>query len=272
MKRSKGNNGIAIRQGAEADGLRLAGHTAAEVLRKTVEVIRAGVSTGEVDAAAAQFMADLGCRSAFLGYRCFSGQVCISLNEEVVHGIGRANRFIQNGDIVKIDVGVIKDGWIGDNATTVPIGAIRPEVHQLLRATEESLHVAISHAVPGGMLRKLCGSVEDFVKRFNFTVVKQFVGHGLGRKLHEKPEVPNFDSGNIKTRLAAGMVLAIEPMVNMGTGEVEILSDRWTAVTRDRRPSAHFEHTVLITDDGPEILTPRTRLTPPMEVEPAAAG
>ncbi|MDB6134960.1 MAG: met pdase i: methionine aminopeptidase type i [Verrucomicrobiales bacterium] len=269
MKRSNGNNGIAIRKGAELDGLRLAGHTAAEVLGKAAALIRPGVSTGEVDAAAAQFMADAGSRSAFLGYRGFSGHICISLNEEVVHGIGRAGRIIQNGDIVKIDVGVIKNGWIGDNATSVPVGAIRPDVHQLLRATEESLHVAISHAVPGGMLRKLCGSVEEFVRRFNFTVVRQFVGHGLGRKLHEKPEVPNFDSGNIKTRLMPGMVLAIEPMVNMGTGEVEVLADGWTAVTRDRRPSSHFEHTVLITEEGPEILTPRARLTQPMEPVPA---
>ena len=264
MKRHHGQNGIALRKGAEVDGLRDAGHTAAAVLLKTVAIIRPGVSTAEVDAAAAQFMADAGCRSAFLGYKGFPGQVCISLNEEVVHGIGRTRRIIQNGDIVKIDVGIVKNGWIGDNATSVPVGAIRPEVHQLLRATEESLHVAISHCQPGGMLRQVCGSVEAFVQRFGFTVVKQFVGHGLGRKLHEKPEVPNYDSGKIKTRLEPGMVIAIEPMVNMGTAEVEVLADRWTAVTRDGKPSSHFEHTVLITEDGPEILTPRERLTLPL--------
>ena len=264
MKRPSGQHGITLRKGAEADGLRSAGHAAAGVLAKTAALIRPGISTAEVDAAAAQFMADAGCRSAFLGYRGFPGQVCISLNEEVVHGIGRARRIIQNGDIVKIDVGIIKNGWVGDNATTVPVGAIRPEVHQLLRATEESLHVAISHAIPGGMLRTLCSSVEGLVKRYGYTVVRQFVGHGLGRKLHEKPEVPNFDCGKIKTRLEVGMVIAIEPMVNMGTAEVEILADRWTAVTRDGKASSHFEHTVLITPDGPEILTPRARLTPPM--------
>jgi methionyl aminopeptidase len=264
MKRHHGQNGIALRKGAEVDGLRGAGHTAAAVLLKTVAIIRPGVSTAEVDAAAAQFMADAGCRSAFLGYKGFPGQVCISLNEEVVHGIGRTRRIIQNGDIVKIDVGIVKNGWIGDNATSVPVGAIRPEVHQLLRATEESLHVAISHCQPGAMLRQVCGSVEAFVQRFGFTVVKQFVGHGLGRKLHEKPEVPNYDSGKIKTRLEPGMVIAIEPMVNMGTAEVEVLADRWTAVTRDGKPSSHFEHTVLITEDGPEILTPRERLTLPL--------
>ena len=264
MKRQHGQNGIALRKGAEVDGLRTAGHTAAAILLKAAELIRPGISTAEVDLAAAQFMADAGCRSAFLGYKGFPGQICISINEEVVHGIGRPRRIIQNGDIVKIDVGIVKNGWIGDNATTVPVGAIRPDVHQLLRATEESLHLAISHCQPGEMLRKVCSSVDLFVQRFGFTVVKQFVGHGLGRKLHEKPEVPNYDSGKIKTRLEPGMVIAIEPMVNMGTAEVDVLADRWTAVTRDGRPSSHFEHTVLITAEGPEILTPRQRLTPPM--------
>ncbi len=255
---------VPIRKGAELDALREAGHTAAEVLSKTAALVRPGISTLEVDQAAAQFMADLGCRSAFLGYRKFPGQICISLNHEVVHGIGRADRIIQHGDIVKIDVGVVKNGWIGDNATSVPVGVVRPEVHQLLRVTEESLHVAISFARPGEQLRKLCGSVEAFVKRYGFTVVEQFVGHGVGRQLHEKPEVPNFDNGRIRLRLEPGMVLAIEPMVNMGVADVSVLADKWTAVTRDRKPSSHFEHTVVVTDDGPEILTPRPRLNPPM--------
>lgn len=255
---------VHIRKGAELDGLREAGATAAAVLAKTAALIRPGISTLEVDQAAAQFMADLGCRSAFLGYRKFPGQTCISLNYEVVHGIGRKDRIIQHGDIVKIDVGIVKDGWIGDNATTVPVGMVRPEVHQLLRVTEESLHVAISHARAGEPLRTLCGSVDKFVRKFGYTVVEQFVGHGVGRKLHEEPNVPNFDNGKIKLRLEPGMVLAIEPMVNMGVAEVNVLSDRWTAVTRDRKPSAHFEHTVVVTEGEPEILTPRQRLTPPM--------
>ena len=255
---------VPIRKGAELDGLREAGHTAAEVLRLTAAVVRPGVSTLEVDRAAAQFMRDKGCRSAFLGYRSFPGQICISLNEEVVHGIGRQDRLIQHGDIVKIDVGIVKNGWIGDNATTVAVGMIRPEVHQLLRVTEESLQIAISHARAGEPLRNLCGSVDKCVRRFGYTVVEQFVGHGVGRKLHEKPEVPNFDNGKIKLRLEPGMVLAIEPMVNMGVSEVNILSDRWTAITRDRKPSAHFEHTVVVTEGDAEILTPRPRLTQPL--------
>ncbi len=255
---------VPIRKGAELDAMREAGHTAAAVLAKTAALIRPGISTLEVDQAAAQFMADHGCRSAFLGYRKFPGQICISLNHEVVHGIGKRDRIIQHGDIVKIDVGITRNGWIGDNATTVPVGMIQPEVHQLLRATEESLHIAIQFARPGEQLRNLCGSVEKFVKRFGYTVVEQFVGHGVGKQLHEKPEVPNFDNGRIKLRLEPGMVLAIEPMVNMGMAEVSILGDRWTAITRDRKPSAHFEHTVVVTTGEPEILTPRPRLTTPM--------
>ena len=255
---------VPLRKGAELDGLREAGAAAAEVLAKTAALIRPGISTLEVDQAAAQFMADLGCRSAFLGYRKFPGQTCISLNEEVVHGIGRKDRIIQHGDIVKLDVGIVKNGWIGDNATTIPVGMIKPEVHQLLRVTEESLHIAISHARAGAPLRTLCGSVDKFVRQFGYTVVEQFVGHGVGRKLHEEPNVPNFDNGRIKLRLEPGMVLAIEPMVNLGVCDIIILSDRWTAVTRDRKPSAHFEHTVVVTTGEPEILTPRPRLTPPM--------
>jgi methionyl aminopeptidase len=225
--------------------MRLAGHTAAEVLRRTAEVVKAGMSTKAVDEAAGQFMSEAGCRSAFLGYRGFPGRICISL---------------------KIDVGITKGGWIGDNALTVAVGMVSPEVHQLLRVTEESLLTAVSHAVPGGQLRTLCGSVEKLVRRFGFSVVQQFVGHGVGKQLHEAPEVPNFDNGRIKVRLEPGMVLAIEPMVNVGTPEVVVLSDRWTAVTRDRKASSHFEHTVVVTEDGPEILTPRARVTAPLAV------
>jgi methionyl aminopeptidase len=253
---------IPLRKGAEAQGLREAGHLAAEILAKAAAMAVPGISTLDVDRAAADLMVKAGCRSAFLGYKGFPGHICISVNEEVVHGIGRAQRRIANGDIVKIDVGIVHNGWIGDNATTVPVGAVRPEVFQLLRVTEESLLRAVALARAGAPLRELCGSVERFVNRYGYSVVRNFVGHGVGRKLHEKPEIPNFAHNKIKTRLEAGMVLAIEPMINMGTGEVEILkSDNWTAVTRDRLPSAHFEHTVLVTDGDPEILTPRPRLT-----------
>jgi methionyl aminopeptidase len=259
------HKGIPLRKGKEIDGLRISGQVAAEVLAKAAALIKPGVSTLEIDKAAAQFMADLGSRSAFLGYRGFPGHICISINSEVVHGIGRANRFIANGDVVKIDVGIIKDGWVGDNATTVPVGAVRPEVYQLLRVTEESLLNAITYARPGSMLRDLCASIETLVTRFGYSVVRNFVGHGVGRKLHEKPEVPNYYHKDVKTRLQPGMVLAIEPMINLGVPDVNILStDNWTAVTADGKASAHFEHMIIVTEDEPEILTARPRLTPPI--------
>ncbi len=258
--------GIPLRKGAEADGLREAGHTASRILAKTAALCKAGVTTLDIDQAAADFMRDENCRSAFLGYRGFPGNICISINQEVVHGIGRKNRTVMNGDIVKIDVGISKNGWIGDNATTVPVGPVRPEVYQLLRATEQSLLNAVALARAGLMLRDLCGSVERFVGKYGYTVVRSLVGHGVGKKLHEKPEVPNFYVKGVKTRLLPGMVLAIEPMVNMGTDEVDILrEDNWTVVTRDNAPSAHFEHTVLVTEGDAEILTPRTRLTPELK-------
>jgi len=250
--------------------MRAACRLAAEILRKTAREVKIGVSTKEVNDAAARFMEESGCKSAFFGYRqrtggpAFPGHICISLNEEIVHGIGRANRIIQNGDIVKIDVGIVKDGWVGDNATTVPVGMVDPKILQLLRATEESLHVAIDYARRGEQLKKLCGSVEKCVNQFGYRVVREFVGHGVGRQLHEDPQVPNWPDPRIKVRLQPGMILAIEPMVNMGTDQVTVLGDDWTVITQDRQPSAHFEHTVLVTDGEPEILTWRERLTAPV--------
>ena len=252
--------------------MREAGHTAAAILKRTAELARPGASTKEVDAAAAQFIADAGCKSAFLHYvqrrggPPFPGNICISLNEEIVHGIGHPHRIIQSGDIVKIDVGIItKEGWVGDNAKTVPVGMIEPDVRQLLQATEDSLDAAIGFARAGEKLRSLCGSVEKCVRKYGYRVVREFVGHGVGRRLHEEPQVPNWADPRIKVKLAPGMILAVEPMVNMGTDQVEVLDDEWTVITRDRLPSAHFEHTVLVTEGEPEILTPRERLTEPLD-------
>lgn len=179
----------------------------------------------------------------------------------MVHGIGGSRR-IQPGDLVKIDVGVSKGGWIGDNAVTVPVGPLTPEQRLLLAATEQSLFEAIERARDGVRLADLCGSVEAFVRLHNFSVVRDLVGHGVGRQLHEKPEVPNYRPLQRTPVLKAGMVLAIEPMVNAGVGEVDWLDDGWTVVTRDRKASAHFEHTVLVTEGDPELLTwrPRTAL------------
>jgi methionyl aminopeptidase len=255
---------IHLRQGREVEAMRRAGHTAAEVLRLTAGVVRAGMSTAEVDRLAAEFIRERGCISAFLGYRNFPGHICISLNDEVVHGIGRSSRIIQDGDIVKIDVGIFQDGWVGDNAVTVPVGTIAPETWRLLQSTEDALDAAIALARHNGSLRDLCGAVEKVVTGHGFTVVKQFVGHGVGRRLHEEPQVPNWADPGIRTKLKAGMILAIEPMINAGRGKTRTLADNWTAVTIDGKPSAHFEHTVLVTQDGPEVLTPRARLTEPL--------
>jgi methionyl aminopeptidase len=252
---------IPIKSAADIARMRIAGEVASTVLQETAKAIEPGKTTLEIDQVAAQLIEKHGATSAFLGYREFPGTICISVNDEVVHGIGGSRR-IQPGDLVKIDVGVIKGGWIGDNAVTVPVGTITEEAKRLLVATEQSLFEAIDRARAGKRLAELCGSVEAHVRRFGFAVVRDLVGHGVGRDLHEDPQVPNYRPMERTPVLKPGMVLAIEPMVNAGTGHVEWLDDGWTVVTRDRKPSAHFEHTVLVTEGEPELLTwrPRTAL------------
>lgn len=256
---------VPIRKGRQLDFMRTAGGIARDILLKAAAQVAPGVTTAEIDSYVAECIRERDCVSAFLGYQSgngpkFPGHICISINEEVVHGIGSARR-IQFGDIVKIDVGIIKDGWVGDNALTVPVGEIEPETRRLLFATEESLEEAIRHARAGVMLGDLCASVERKAREFGFSVVREFVGHGVGKNLHEEPQVPNFRPKNNKPRLRAGMILAIEPMVNQGSPSVKVLGDDWTVVTADGKPSAHYEHTVLITDGEPEVLTARDRLT-----------
>jgi methionyl aminopeptidase len=251
-------SGIPIKSSAEIARMRIAGKCAARILKFLSGMVAPGVSTGEIDAAAAEKIREEGCTSAFLGYvvhgRPFPGHICISVNEEVVHGIGGGRR-IRYGDIVKIDVGVIKDGWIGDTATTVPAGAIDPKWLKLLQVTQLALEVAIKHARNGVRLGDLCASIENEVTVNGYSVVRDFVGHGVGRKLHEEPQIPNFGRRGTGPKLRPGMTLAIEPMVNMGAPAVRTLADQWTIVTADGSPSAHFEHTVLITEGEPEILT-----------------
>jgi methionyl aminopeptidase len=194
------------------------------------------------------------CKSAFLGYRKFPGNICISVNEEVVHGIGGPRR-LQLGDIVKLDVGVNKSGWIGDTATTVAVGSINPTAAKLLEVTQAALMGALAHAHSGKRLGDLCSSIEKSVLEHGFSVVREFVGHGVGKKLHEEPQVPNFGVPGEGPKLKPGMTIAIEPMVNVGKPGIKVLSDNWTVVTADGHLSAHFEHTVLITRGEPEILT-----------------
>lgn len=245
---------IPIKTDKEIEKMRLASRAAAQVLEKVASLIRPGITTGEVDQAAADFIAQFGGKSAFLGYRGFPGHICISINEEVVHGIGGPRR-IQYADIVKLDIGVIVNGWVGDTALTVPAGAIDPSVQRLLTVTEDSLLKAIPFATDGRHLGDLCSAIEDEVVANGYSVVREFVGHGVGRKLHEEPQVPNFGRKGTGPKLKAGMVLAIEPMVNMGGSAVKILDDGWTVITKDRKPSAHYEHSVLVTKGEPEILT-----------------
>ena len=252
---------IKIKTPHEIGRMRIAGQVASEVLMELVKAIEPGRTTLEIDQLAAELMRERDCKSAFLGYRGFRGQICISVNEEVVHGIG-GPRKIQPGDIVTIDVGVVKSGWIGDNAITVAVGEVTDETRRLLIATEESLFQAISHARAGERLADLCGSVEEYVAPLGFTVVREFVGHGVGRDLHEEPNVPNYRPQGKSPILEPGMILAIEPMVNAGTRSIRILDDGWTVVTTDGKPSAHFEHTVLITEGEPEVLTRRPRGVP----------
>jgi methionyl aminopeptidase len=253
---------IPIKSEADLRVMRSACATASEILQATAAYIEAGRTTKEVDAFAASEIARHGCTSAFLNYRGFPGNVCIGLNECVVHGIG-TDREIKDGDIVKIDVGIHKDGWVGDNATTVAVGEIDEPTKVLLAATEQSLFNAIEYAIEGNRLWDLCGSVNDHVRKYKFTVVRDLVGHGVGRDLHEEPQVPNYrPMGRRSPVLKAGMVIAIEPMVNAGTSRVKTLEDGWTMITEDHANSAHFEHTVLVGKEAPEILTwrPRTAL------------
>lgn len=249
---------IPIKSPSEIDKMRDAGRTASNILERVSALVRPGITTREVDQAAADYMSDAGVTSAFLGYKKFPGHICISVNEEVVHGIGGTRR-IQYGDIVKLDIGVFQKGWVGDTAKTVPVGVIDVKVERLLRVTEETLHMAIAMATRGRRLGDLCAAIEEEIAANGYSVVREFVGHGVGRKLHEEPQVPNYGKKGSGPKLKPGMVIAIEPMVNMGRATVRILSDNWTVVTGDAMPSAHFEHSVLITKEEPEILTWRER-------------
>ena len=249
---------IPIKNEREIEKMRQACSLAAQILDQLGTLLRPGVTTGDIDRAAGEMMKEANCKSAFLGYRGFPGQICISVNEEVVHGIG-GNRRIQYGDVVKLDCGVVKDGWVGDTAKTVPVGAVKPEWQRLLTVTEDVLERVIPMDTAGRRLGDLCAFIEDEVVANGYNVVREFVGHGVGRKLHEEPQVPNFGRPGTGPKLKAGMTLAIEPMVNLGTAGVKTLSDGWTVITADGLPSAHFEHTILITKGEPEILTWRKR-------------
>ncbi|OGW56374.1 MAG: type I methionyl aminopeptidase [Nitrospirae bacterium RBG_13_43_8] len=228
------------------------------VVADTIEairlMIRPGLTTQEVESFADARIRELGGVPAFKGYRGYPASICTSVNDEVIHGIP-SKRLLQEGDILSIDLGVYKDGFYGDGAVTVPVGQIVPTLEKLLRVTEESLYVGISNAIVGNRVSDISCAVQRHVESNGFSVVKAFVGHGIGRELHEDPQIPNFGPPGRGPRLVEGMTLAVEPMVNLGGHEVLVLDDGWTAVTADGKPSAHFEHTVLVTSEEPRILT-----------------
>jgi methionyl aminopeptidase len=231
---------------------------ASNILEQLSSMLCPGITTRDVDQSAAKLMEMAGCRSAFLGYRKFPGHICISVNDEVVHGIGGSRR-IQYGDIVKLDIGVVLGGFVGDTAATIAVGVVNDDVQRLLGVTEEALYRGIENAREGNRLAEVCAAIQDEVESNGFSVVREFVGHGVGRHLHEEPQIPNYRTSGPTARLRAGMTLAIEPMVNMGRATVKVLDDDWTVVTSDHSPSAHFEHTVLVTKGEPEILTWREK-------------
>jgi methionyl aminopeptidase len=233
--------------------------TSGIALRQVHDVVKAavhpGATTMDLEHAAAAKVKELGVKAAFLGYHGYPAILCTSVNEEVIHGIPSDKRVLREGDVVSVDCGVIVDGYYSDCAVTHAVGKIAPDVEKLLRVTEASLYAAIDKAVAGGRLFDISSAVQTMCEAEGYGVVREFVGHGIGKSMHEDPQVPNLGNAGRGPRLRAGMVLAIEPMINMGTAEVKVLEDGWTAITLDKKPSAHFEHTVAITDDGPVILT-----------------
>jgi methionyl aminopeptidase len=232
---------------------------AATVLSRLKEQVRPGITTYDLDQIGRDLIASFGARSACHGYqlhsRRYPAYTCLSVNEEVVHGIGSLKRILRDGDIISLDVVVEYNGYIGDNALTVPVGTIAPRTAELLKVTAEALSLGIAQATVGNRIGDISHTVQTFVEAHGFSVVREMVGHGVGRAMHEEPQIPNFGRRNSGEKIKAGMTLAIEPMVNLGGHAVRTLSDGWTIVTTDGQPSAHFEHTVLTTDSGPEILT-----------------
>jgi methionyl aminopeptidase len=247
---------VIVRKSAEElSRMRRAGQVLVAAKRLCREIARSGVSTLEIDGEVEALLRRMGAEPAFKGYRGFPATTCISINEEVVHGIPAAHRRLKEGDIVGIDLGAIVEGYYADAALTLAIGEIPPKVQRLLDVTRESLELAIGQARPGKRLGDVSAAVQRHAEKAGFGVVRAFVGHGIGRQLHEDPQVPNFGESGKGPGLRPGMVLAIEPMVTMGHWEVRVLEDRWTAVTVDGSLAAHFEETVAITESGPDVLT-----------------
>ena len=245
---------IEVKSPGEIERMRQAGRVVGGLLESLIGLVRAGITTKQLDDAATAYLRTHGAKPAFLGYRGFPATICVSINEEVVHGIP-GERKIRQGDLVSLDVGAIVHDFYADAATTVGVGPISPAAQRLRESTQRALEAGIAQAVVGNRLSDISHAVQQIVEREGFGVVRAFVGHGIGRALHEDPPIPNFGPPHVGPRLQVGMVLAIEPMVTLGSYDVEILADGWTAVTTDRSLAAHFEHTIAITERGPESLT-----------------
>ena len=246
---------IILKSAKELALMRLAGQIVAETLQRLRERVRPGVSTADLDLLAYETVTQRGARPAFLGYRGYPASLCASINDEVVHGIPRPDRILNEGDIVSLDFGSIYQGYYGDAAITVPVGKVSPEADKLLVVTEQALYKGIEQARAGHHLTDIGAAIQKHAEMAGFSVVRKYVGHGIGRAMHEKPEVPNFGPPCRGPILRPGLVLAIEPMVNTGTADTLQLADGWTVVTADGGLSAHFEHTVAITEGEPSILT-----------------
>jgi methionyl aminopeptidase len=246
---------IQIKSAAEIEKMRVSGIALRKVHDAVKAAVKPGATTMDLENAAEAVVNQLGAKAAFKGYHGYPAVLCTSVNHEVIHGIPNAKRVLKEGDVVSVDCGVVVDGYYSDAAVTHPVGKISAAAEKLLRVTEASLYAAIDKAVVGGRLFDISWAVQSMCEAEGYGIVKEFVGHGIGRNMHEDPQLPNFGNPGKGPRLKAGMVLAIEPMINIGTADVKVLEDGWTAITTDGSLSAHFEHTVAITKDGPRILT-----------------
>lgn len=245
---------IQLKTKDEIELIRKGGNILAAALKLVREACQPGITTKELDSMAEEFILERGGRPAFKGYQGFPGTLCISVNEEVVHGLP-GSRKLKSGDIVSVDCGVIWEGFVADSATTIPVGDIDEETALLLKVTDESLYKAIEQCQIGNYVRDISKVVQEHVEKHGFSIVRELVGHGVGREMHEDPQIPNYVTAQRGPRLNEGLVIAIEPMVNVGGCEVRLKKDRWTIETLDRSRSAHFEHTVALTKNGPDILT-----------------
>ena len=247
---------IILKSQREINYLRDAGQIVADTFNELEKVIAPEVTTKKLDQVANDFITKRGGKPTFKGYNGFPGHICTSVNQEVVHGIPGLKK-LKSGDNISIDIGVTINGYCGDAAVTFPVGEVDAAMRKLLQVTEEALYIGIEQAIPGNRLGDISSSIQKYAEKHGYGVVREYVGHGIGRNMHEAPQIPNFGPPGHGPRLKSGMTLAIEPMLNMGTYHVKTLRDDWTVVTTDSKPSAHFEHTIVITDQGPDILTKR---------------